>query len=390
MLIFRAGNRHFGLFAGIVAAILLSFSTEHVYYSHEARTYSLLCLLTILIIDQYLELVASANKWKHYLLLCIFNVLLIYSHFLGVWLLLTQILFWPLMPNRKRTFIGLLLTFLGVGLAYLPNIYAFYLRLQSVASVPTWVPAPHLTQLYGHINIFLNGAFGTLGIAIPLIFGFVWATIGKKSRRDTFDKIKKHRRIIIITLLFCLIYGGIYIQSLLFTPAFIPRYLVFTSIPFFLAVGAWLNFLIEGLRLRLGILGLVSIALLVGFQLDPPNRRDLKGLTSFIESERGNNAPLIICPNYFDKAYLFHADLKRFQRYENFESGCQSDRIYALNGMNSLPKGLIESNTKLILLDADAAFVYPENGFLEGLSKHYSKVEKTHFEEIFDVYVFER
>ena len=46
------------------------------------------------------------------------------------------------------------------------------------------------------------------------------------------------RKALILGAMFAGIYLGIYIQSLVFTPAFIPRYLSWVSVPFFMAVAA--------------------------------------------------------------------------------------------------------------------------------------------------------
>ncbi len=390
MLLFRSGNRHFGLFAGVLAALMFTLSTEHILYSHEARTYSLLSLLSIAAIDRYLRLAKSPNDWKNYAFLGLFNVLLIYSHFLGIWVLLSQVLLWPLMPNRKATFKGLLLMFVGVGLAYAPNLYAFYLRLQSVAGAATWVPKPHWRQIYGHINIFLNGPVGTICLAIPVLFGLSWMLIGKKNRTENLNALKVHKTLLITGAMFVLIYGGIYFQSLVFTPAFIPRYLIFVSMPFFLAIAGLIDFMIEGVKIRIGILVLIIGGLLAGFQLDPGNFRDLKGLTAYIQSEKIGDTPLIICPEYLDKAYVFHADLALFQNYERFTEACIEKHIYGIGGISKFPKEVLENSTKIIYLDADAKAVYPTNGILEGLRAKFPKEHHEHFEEIFDVYVLSK
>lgn len=390
MVLFLSANRHFGLFAGLVAALLFTLSTEYVYHAHEVRTYALLSLLTIAAVDRYLRLVEAPRRWQHYLWLGIFNMLLIYSHFLGIWIILAQVACWPLMPQRRPVAGRLTLMLLAVALAYAPNLYAFLLRLQSVADAGTWVAKPHWTQLYGHINIFLNGPVGTAALLLLLGLGIAWMLIGKKSRAASFKALGAHRSLLIACSLFAVVYGGIYVQSLLFTPAFIPRYLLFTSMPLFLAVAGLLHFLIGHGRLQLASLLVIACAMVPWLQLNPSNHRDLKGLVAFVQANRTAETPLIICPDYFDKTFAFHDDLPLFQDYAHFGQGLADRRIFPITSHAALPWPLLAASPKVIFLDADARFTHPDNGILDSLRTRFPRVAKTHFEEIFDVYVLEK
>jgi hypothetical protein len=185
-------------------------------------------------------------------------------------------------------------------------------------------------------------------------------------------------------------YGGIYVQSLVFSPVFIPRYLLFCSIPFFLAVAGALQFLIPYTRLQWAALVLIAASMLPWLQLNPSNHRDVKGLVAYVQSVRTSETPLIICPNYFDKTFAFHADLATFQDYAHFGAALTERRIYAVNGFNSIPPEILNTSPTVIFLDADSKFTYPGNGILEGLRTQFPHIEKQHFDEIFDVYVLKR
>jgi mannosyltransferase len=389
MLLFLSGNQHFGLFGGIVAALLGTLSTEHIYYAHEARMYALLSLLTVLALDRYLSLAVEPRRWQHYLWLGLWNVLLIYCHFLGLWVVLAQALAWPLFVERKAVIGRLSLMLVGVGLAFAPLGYAFALRLQAVASAPTWVPAPHWTQLYGHINIFLNGPLGTVAIFGMLTLGVGWMLIGKKSRAASLQALRAHRALLIAIAVFAIVYLGIYMQSVAFSPAFIPRYLIFTSMAFYLAVAGLLHFLITYPRVQLAALVVIALAMLPGLQLNPSNHRDLKTAVAYIQTQKTPETALLIYPDYFDIAYAFHADLALFQDYAHFDEALKTRKIYREPLNAELPADLY-THRRLIFLNADADATPPSNGILSTLNARYHQVSKQHFEQIFDVYVFEQ
>jgi hypothetical protein len=390
MLLFVSGNRHFGLYGALVASLLFTLSTEHVYYAHEVRMYALLSLLTVLAIDRYLSLVQEPQRWQQYVWLGAWNVLLLYTHFLGIWVLLAQVACWPLLMDRKRSAGRLLLMLLGVTVAFAPYLLAFLARLQAVQAEGTWVAAPHWTQLYGHINVFLNGPLGTLALLGMLGLGTIWMLIGKRSRAASLRLLLQHRTLLIAIALFSIMYGGIYVQSLVFSPAFIPRYLVFTSLPFFLAVAGMLHFLIPYTRLQLASLVLIVAAMLPGFSLNPSNGSDLKGLVAHLQSEKTGVTPLVICPEFFDKTYIFHADLAVFQDYRHFAASLLSHNIYPATYYTDIPPTVLAGADKVIFLDAAAQFVQPDNGILMGLKATFPHVQQQHFENVWDVYVAKR
>jgi hypothetical protein len=380
-------------------ALIYTLSTEHVYYSHEVRAYSLLSLLTALAVDRYLDLIKEPGRWRHYVWLGLWCSLLIYTHFLGIWVLVAIAVGWLLLPQKKVTFIRLALMFLGVVLVYSPNLYAFYLRLGSVAAKGTWVDPPIWTQLYGHINGFLNGRIGTVGVLVAIGIGIVSYVMMKARQVRTMraGHILSDHAFIICLAFFLITYIGIYIQSLVFTPAFIPRYLVFTSIPLYVVIARLLTLLFQEVRWSLIAFGIVFLGMAWGFTLNPGNHRKISDLAHFVAAEkartnadeRSPQTPILISPPYFDLTFYYHYDLKLFRDYDHRLPDWDSSAIYPVVYWEDVPVEVPMAD-RIIYVDADAQFVGMGYRIVDNLKKHYRSMEKRTFEENLDVYVFSR
>ncbi|MFN8393961.1 MAG: glycosyltransferase family 39 protein [Bacteroidia bacterium] len=386
-IMFLVTNRRFGWVSGVGASLIFTLSTEQIYHSHEARTYSLLGLLTVLSIGSLLRVLEEPKRVQGYVFLGIWNVLLAYSHFLGMWMLIAEGLVILVSSQRRLLIPRMVLMYLGVGLAYAPNLIAFLLRLQSVAAKPTWVPKPHWTQIYGHVNIYWNGAWATLAFIGISALGLAWAIFRRKQTPDSPWKSPQGFIWVVLAIVFSTIYFGIYLQSLFFTPAFIPRYLVWVSVPFFLVIAGWIALLFQDRRLQIGAFAAIALAMLPGFTLNPSNDRAVGPMVSYAEQARSANSILVIAPDYFDKTYLYHADLEAFQDPAHWDANKKSRGIYAVNGFNALPPQVLDSAAQVVFVDADAKFVYPENGILDGLKQRFKLQQSQHFEKGMDVFV---
>ncbi|MEM6271924.1 MAG: glycosyltransferase family 39 protein [Bacteroidota bacterium] len=381
-LLFRTGTRHFSAGTGLVTAVLFSLSNFHIYHAHEARAYSLLVLLTILALDRFLRLVDEPDRMVHYAWLALWNVLLIYTHFLGFWVLMAQGAAFFLLPDKRKVWWRLGLAFLASALAYLPYFYVVMARMNNYASVGTWVPQPEWTQLYGNINRFLNGRWVTVIAGTSALIAVLW---GGRSRRDP----GQMRKWWMLLLVFGLMYGGMYGVSFLTAPMFLDRYLLFVTVPMFLLLAA---LLVEGPidpRLKIALAVLVAAAMLIFVQINPPNGRPVAALAERVKAERKLGAPVIICPPYRDKTLLYHLDRAAFRRYREKDRWLNDQAIYPVQAFSELSADILQG-PRVVFVDADSRFTHPGNGIEDSLRKYYSQVTTEEFGSAWRVLCFEK
>jgi 4-amino-4-deoxy-L-arabinose transferase-like glycosyltransferase len=90
--LYRAASYLYDKKTGLVAAFILAISPFHIYYSQEARMYSLLGLLSLLSVYYFMKSAAEIKNINFHKYV-IFSALMLYTHVYGFWILSFEILF---------------------------------------------------------------------------------------------------------------------------------------------------------------------------------------------------------------------------------------------------------------------------------------------------------
>lgn len=140
VMLFLLGRQLFNPFVGLVSAILLAFSPEQIYFSQQARMYSLLVLLVVA--STYIIVLTASrptNKWLYgaYALISIAGL---YTHYEYVFCLAAQTAYlWLASPNRRQTRFSWLLTQLIIAAAFLPWVLIGIAQKKTSPEIIAWV-----------------------------------------------------------------------------------------------------------------------------------------------------------------------------------------------------------------------------------------------------------
>ena len=367
-LVFQTSRK--SLFAGLSVGILVLLSNQHIYFSMETRAYSLLAFLTWLAY----RIFSHEGVLKYYLLALV-AALLFYTHYLSVWIIAAICLGFVIDGSVKRQLKHVASFLLLFGLLILPIILPAIERINHMKSTGTWVQAPVWTQLYGHINLMWNGfAITLLAFATGIYFIF---------RNKSFSEIQKSAWFMPLVW-FLVIYCGLYLQSILFQPVFIPRYLFFASVPLFI----FLAMLADAAFAKTRIFSFWLLALLTGLlpnlDLSPSNKRDMRKLAAETEALRTGGVPLIICPSHASLSYHVNAYPDLFFSGADESEMNMRKRIFPVNSYNEIPDSILKLPA-LVYLDAAAAFTLPENGIEQGLKNNFLLKSQIQIPEIYRV-----
>lgn len=387
-LLFRSGERHFGRITGVAAAAMFTVCNFHIYHAHEARTYSLFIFLTVLALDRFLRLAHEPAKTSNYIWLGVWNALLIYSHFLGFWVLLAQGASFFLLRRKGTIWWRLGLSWTGTGLLYLPYLFVLLARVGNYSSVGTWMWQPQWTELYGNINRFLNGKLGTIALALVLLIGVVMWLLSK-SRETKLPDWAKERRFWVVALFFGLIYFGMFGISFLISPVFLDRYLLYSTIPLFLFLARLTDGLFADQRMKWGAIAVLLTGMAINLNLNPSNERPVDTLVMQISQLKSEQTPLVICPPYRDLAVLYHLDREAFEDYPNKSQRLQNLNIYPLQAAGEIPADIANRND-LLFLDADSEFTHPGNGIRQHLQTVFSSEKEMVYGPVYRLYQYQK
>lgn len=224
------GATLFGRATGLVAAVILALSPMHVYYSQDARMYSLLTLTTILSCWALFAYLRDRST-RRALVYVLATVFLAYSHVFGMVVILAQnvaFLYAALLvgPPRLRDF----LRWTAMQMAIVASIapWLLYLTAHPGAERVSWIPPAQISDLY---EIFKEFAFsGRVMLAALLVLAMLGCVCISRARVRLADSLDIP--VLLLLLVVPLVAGFALSKTVL--PVFISKYLISVTVPFYL------------------------------------------------------------------------------------------------------------------------------------------------------------
>lgn len=181
-LLYRLASRIGGPKTGLFAAVFLTLSPYHVYYSREARSYALLFLLCIASLDLLIDLSRAPNRWKWVGFAGVSAGILL-THYMGAFFLAAEAGVVLVLRQERPGFLKeFALAALGAMALYLPWFPAFFRHVTAV-NAGFWLPAPTATVVaFSMCSLVVSPLFmGTPGYVFGWTF-FGAALAGARER----------------------------------------------------------------------------------------------------------------------------------------------------------------------------------------------------------------
>ncbi|MFN5982758.1 MAG: glycosyltransferase family 39 protein [Fluviicola sp.] len=434
--------------AAFLASVLFTFSTFLYTFAQESRVYSLFMLLALASCYLFI-LILKYNKTKSKIAFVIVTTLILYAHYFGFFVLFVQGFMLLMNPEFRKKFWKFLLLYLAVFLLYSPQIFVVITRFSSSASNGTWVPPVEsmdslrmiffvisnyipicyftfilliIGLIYFHLNNSMVGWAKKITLTFTLIFAigflFSFGTEIDLIKQFELDKKGKLVFVVIATSAFMLvqwksklsnyykfILAWVFIPPfLMFTlsiklPIFVERYLIYFIPAFYILITLSIYRLPKKFQAPLAVF--VSIVFIFSFKIN--NRHaDLRNLASKVKELKTKETQVIMCPEYFDVSLMYYYDRsiysqKGFQAdgavFPKYKETLRKNGFFSVVGQydSNLPK--LDSNKRLIYIDALSEFFYKNNGILESLKNFYhikDSVPCYEFYNGYKVYVFEK
>ena len=337
-IMYLIGATMFNKKAGIYSAVLLALSPVHIYYAQEARSYSLLFLLTLLSMFFYLKLRVGFSK-RFICGYVVSSVLLIYSHHYGILILLAQNVHQLIINNFKdmRKLKPWILLQTAILILYSP----WLLQLPDIISNHTysWIPRPNALILFPLIYKFTAGeVLSFTGLFLTFLYVFVVF-------RYPFSLAKKELVILLPWLLIPIILPFTY--SLFFTPIFQVKYALIASLPLYLLVScALFNMTLRSRRILISLVVLLSVTGLY-IQQSSVTKDPWKDVSKYIRSNIQENDNMIFINSYEVMPFLYYYSPNCLKGNDYYY--CASKRrIYPINSVEQI-KQFNKERTWLII-----------------------------------------
>ncbi len=381
LFVYRIGLKFFNLRVAVIASIIFTFSTYQVLYAHEARAYALMGFLVSVSMFYYLEIIHSKTRIKWQLFwFFLANILLIYTHFFGFFILFIQFFFILFQRKLLKEFYRFLFLFVVVMLlAYSPYLWLILDRFSSSARGTWLAPPTGINALYEMLRAFSNAPVTAVFTITALILGFILLIAKRKQNTNR----------LATSLVLCWFYiPFIFIFMISFwIPTFLDRYLMFIEIGFPLLVAVSTDFIIQKPKLRLLIPCFICLLFMVTIKPNKTNKREVRETVQLVKQLENDSTLVLVAPVHFSLNFIYYYDRNLFKSSDTeFVKKKLSERqLFCINSLEGMD---YKSAKRIILVDAASNFSSPNNNILNTLNAEFNQTNKHHVEEIFDIYEF--
>jgi len=289
----------------LYAVVLTAISYFQVHYAQEARNYALALFLGLVTI--YL-MVLLINRWHFISAIAyvISAVLLLYTHFLGLFVLFAQQIFiaytWYIKELKNEHMIRFIFLHLSIILLFLPWIRFLILRALDVHH-EFWVPAPDLLTLPKTLLVYSGTytVFGILSFFLMLVVIFYIFIFTKQDHNKS--------TIVFLGIFFCIPIMAPLFVSLLWSPIYIIRVTIVSSVFYYLFVGLTLR-LIRLSSVRNGIFALLIICSCANLYIyyAEINKENWREAADFIEKKAEPGSLLLFHAPFGQNGFIYYAD----------------------------------------------------------------------------------
>lgn len=285
--------------AALASSAVLAFSPTSVYYSQEARGYTLTILL-VLVSAWFFVSAVQQNRERDWLLWTFFSALAVYSHFFASLVLVAQALslFALKQPGRWRRMIVHGLLILALSAAGLP----FLLRAPP-AQDPSLLQWPRATpkQLL-HLALFLGGSGEKL-----VLSAILWVAAARAIWRDRI----RERWSGTLLILWAMVPVLILALTSIVNPLFVQRYMIFCLPATVMLAGRGMVALPKrrvGFWLVFALCVFSVINIFMGYRKP---REDWRGATNAVLTSASPGDAVVIYPFFARPGFDYYYDLHR-------------------------------------------------------------------------------
>ena len=440
--VYRIAMRFLNTRTAVVATLLISFSANHLYFSHEARVYALFMMLTTMSFYYFFLVLDNKTTIKNLIFLFLIYTVLAYSHYFAILIILLQgTIVLSMQSVTKKTIIRYLVIVAALILAYLPNIPVLYSRAFDSVVRGTWVPpADNLGPMFYVLKVFSNN--DRLCMLICLII--LWTATWKFVRNEDQNRVLKNVVLFLIIPVYFLVSYSIYFDipflwhltslkpfiyffslsilayfiytcfrnrthirvpvvlsawfiipfCLLFTvsffvPVFINRYMLIVLPAFFLVLTISIDYLFTEKWPFQFVSALVIICFAATFNPNEHNNRYSDKIAANVSEIKNPGSKIIISPFSYRLVFALHYCPDCFKDYNNLEKRLQQIDVSIVTDSTELSAEYAISD-HVIFVDANSKALFPNNGIYEWLEQRYTLENSTVYRDSSAVFSFRK
>ena len=385
--IYLAGKRFISLWTGIFASVIFLLSNYHFIYGLETRTYSLFYLATAASLYFYLCYAENTRNYKALTGLIISNLVLVYSHHFGWFVIIMQVLSRYYYSKDLKTHYRLLIPVGATIIGFAPMLPVMIRQFFFKADRGTWLTPPAHNAYIHELYYFFNHKNVFMVILAVLALGLIFTLVMIIRRRwKGFDK-----NVIVLLQWWIVPYTVMFIVSYKM-PMFNNKYLLFNSIGLYLFIGAAISLLYQKNRYLEPAMGLaILISMVVYMRVLPKDlaHREVKNSVEYVKNAENDKSIVILYPAWSDFQFSYYYNRDFFKDYINYYEILKKNGIYRVWGLPNTRSVIAGNPDKRIILIQDGAYHERDSSIFGYLNTRYEKLDSAHFPMTINVAVYD-
>lgn len=307
----------------LLAPLLLATSGLHIYYSQEARMYSLVCFFVSLTVLFFIKLINNQNKFKYWIGFSLTLLLSIATHYLAILMLPT---FWLIgfFNKKEKSWWRNFLT------AHTPLIFGLFFWYPILSkqllgglgvndSSPLWASVLGQTSVKEIVLVFVKFILGRISFENNYIYGIVTIFVFGITGYVLYKALKKYKtNSLIILWFFVPIITGLIIG--IFVPVFSYFRFLFILPAFYLLISFGISESRYS-RILVSVFLFINVCSSLYYLLNIKfHREDWKGLVNFIEEKRVSESQVLFVANSQMEGYKYYSGSAKIQGPESLDS----------------------------------------------------------------------
>ncbi len=324
VIVYNIGRRFISFQVGLFSAMAFSACTTGYFLSHEASVYALLTMLATLSMYLYLNVLKNPESKTNNFFLLVVNVLLVYAHFYGITIIITQLFFLMIVTrNQEKVIVAILRSNLILLVLFIPGIYVFFKRVSFIKATGSWLSRPTFDFFYDGFttasNISLIAIVFLAFLALAYLL-FVFKTRTEDSVIRTAWKL--------IPLWYFIPYVSIFVFSF-YLPVFSARNMLFLSPAFYLTVGIALSYAFRKLTVvQYCLMAALTMAMIASVDINPTKKNHIREVERIIKRKKLPETAVVVNPFADFLAYTYYYNRVYFKMCNHTEELMNSEHIY--------------------------------------------------------------
>ncbi len=370
--LFYLAKKYINISAAIIASVLYLIWNELIYYSMEARCYSFVGFLVLTSIFLFLHLMLSKKfVIPTIIALSIVNVMLILSHYLSVFLLVSQFVYFIIFytKNLKLTIKYLISVVISI-LLFIPWFLKIIAIIKLTSGGEYWLKAATIKDVDFLIIDFFNNYLTFCVVAITIIIGTV---LLKKQKQ-----LNKFYYLFLIWAILPAILSYITSQ---FIPVFLGRYILYSIFGFILLLAFILSNQYINKYFRYVSLSIIFILLVIEIDLNPKKNQDIKSAVEYIKQNTDDKTLIIISPRSISIPFTYCYDSLLFRNFEYFEWELLKRNILLVDTKEELNRVNLSVYNKIINVKSFGNFFDTQNTIKDSLAVLFDQSNEMYYDD---------